>query len=250
VCSGEWYNAGAHTCDAIPSCIGQQTYNSANNTCTLPTCTASQWYNSGTGNCDVKVTCIGQQTYNSANNTCTLPTCNSSQWYNAGTGNCDAKVTCIGDQTYNSGSNTCSEPVCSGEWYNAAAHTCDAYPTCLAAQIWSSTTNGCSTLPAITKCFTSKSAIAYAYPVLSGYSGTPTLYTVTDPGLTGDVNPSISGSNIQYTTKSGTGWTTTVINFTFRVSYVQNGVTKYGTQNGTLTITRRTSGSNTPTSTC
>ena len=104
---GKWLNPGTGNCDTKVICLGQQTFNDANNSCTPPTCSAAQWYNAGTGNCDSKASCT------------------ASQWYNGATNKCDTKAICIGAQTFNSANNSCTPPTCTaGKAYNPTTGNC------------------------------------------------------------------------------------------------------------------------------
>ena len=107
-------------------------------------------------------------------------------------------------------------------------------------------------MPPISRCYSNNNGRTATYNVMSGYSlATARLTGVTDPGLTGDTNPSIvSGNvNISYKTPSTTtnwplvgGVRKITITFEFSVSYVQNGVTIVAKRTGTFTITRLNSG--------
>jgi Flp pilus assembly pilin Flp len=121
-------------------------------------------------------------------------------------------------------------------------------PVCASNQTLSN--GSCVTLPVIGRCYQNINSQGATYTVLTGYSPTPVLVSVTDPGLSGDTAPALSGSNtaITYTTPNRDNrWPANgkiTITFTFSVAYTANGVPKTGTQTGSFTITRVASGGN------
>jgi len=155
---------------------------------------------------------------------------------------------CVAGSTY------CSS-LSPAKWYNSTTATCDAFASCAASEYWTSSNNTCTTVPTISMCYTQPNSQAATYDVLAGYSlSGATVSSPSDPGLSGDTPPAVSGNKITYTTPNRNNrWPSNgkiTITFTITYAYSQNGANKTATQTGSFTITRGGTGSSNPTSTC
>ncbi len=117
------------------NCPVTSPFDSASGSCvaTSASCTAAgRWLNTATGVCDVKATCVGDQTFNSSNNTCTQPTCTAPNVLNPTAGTCTAGAAYCPtvNQFYVSG-NACSYgATCTGtRVWSSSTSTCASSPT-------------------------------------------------------------------------------------------------------------------------
>lgn len=201
--AGRWFNSATGVCDAKTACVGSQTWNSGNNTCTQPTCTSPNVLNPTAGTCTAGIAycALTGQPYDSGTATCG-PACVAPNMLNT-SGQCQNGITycAASGKPYNAGSNSCGTACANpnvlntttgqctagiaycaalspAKWYNSTTAACDAVPSCSNASLpYDSTTNTCKATAA--NCAASTPARYY-----NSTAGTcDVIPTCSDPGL-------------------------------------------------------------------